>query len=234
MPERIVSPHDAAAQPLIERITQPLYDALTLPGTPTALPGSPVYWFVQPIGNAELNGVASKTPLHTNLETAGCLPNPRLFTIMGVSMTVSAFTSGDLAIASTDLFKPIDLLEDLKRIYYYSSYQLKVGGKEYINTPTINVPSNYGAEGCAIYDDSVAVEANLAMVLRDYFQSTGRHHAVVKKPITIAPMQTFRTHLYFDTGPDPFAIGGLNTPGYLSGTRRVWNFLHGELGREVQ
>lgn len=233
MPERIVSPHDAAVQPIIERITQPLYDALTLPGGATALPGSPVYWFTQPIGNAELNGSASKTPLHTNMETGGQLSNPRLFTIMGISITVSAFTSGDLAIGS-NTFIPIHLLEDLKRIYYYSAFNLRVGAKDYIDTPTINIPSNYGAEGASIYDDSVAVEVAAAAVLRDYFSSTGRHHAIVKKPITIAPQQTFRTSLYFDTGPDAFAVGGLNTPGNLSGTRRIWNFLHGEMGREVQ
>lgn len=233
MPERIVSPHDAAAQPLIERITQPLYDCLTLDGD-AVLPGSPMYWFTSPIGGAELNGNTSKTPLHTNMEVSGQLPNPRLFTIMGISVTVSAFTSGVVTIGANE-FMPINLLEDLKRIYYYSSYQLRVGNKEYVNTPMVNVPSNYGAEGCAIYDDSVVADAAANyLMLRDYFQSTGRHHAVVKKPITIAPQQTFRTSIFFDTGPDAFAVGGLNTPGQLSGDRRAWNLLHGELGREVQ
>jgi hypothetical protein len=230
------SPIDPAVRPLVERITNPLYDSIYLD---ESLPQSEVYFFVNPLGQAEAGGAgvaaANKNFLNTNMVAAGYLPAPRLFSIMGVSLTMSPFSSQNLLITSTRTFLPQNVLEDLRKIVHYSVFNLRVGNKDYLDVPTTQVPSNYGAAGGCVLDDSVVADgANSYAVMRQWWTTTGRHHTILPKPITIAPQQNFRCHLFWDTGGQAIALGGLNIPGDLASERRVWCVLHGEEAREVQ
>jgi len=235
MVERIASPVDPAARPLLERVTNPLYDSVYLD---EVLPTNELYWFVAPLGQAEAGGAGaaanSKTFLQTNMVASGYLPAPRLFAIMGLSITMSPFTAANLLITSTNLFYPHVVLEDLKRIVHYSVFNLKVGNKDYVDVPTTQIPSNYGAAGGSVYDDSVVADGAASYVqMRQWWTTTGRHHTILPKALTIAPQQNFRAHIFWDTAGDAWALGGLNVPGNLAHERRLWCVLHGEEGREV-
>lgn len=243
--QREVSPVDPMARPFIEKFIQKIYDSVNIAQN---IPTTEIHFFRTAIGEQEGGGagVTSKSELHTNLDTPGQFSNPRLFDMHGIGITMSPFHSGDLGIVSQagppvveDLFTFSPVLEDLKRIFNYSTIRFRIGEKDYVACPTSQLPGSYGAGGVAIWDDSVVNDApGVAMVQipAQWFSMQGHPYSMQKLPLQIPPQQAFHASMLFDSANDPITFGGLNAPGPLAaaGGRRTWMVVEGEMSREVQ
>jgi hypothetical protein len=193
----------------VEPIQNPLYSQQQISTTPQ----SQVLFFQSTQGGPAPGG----NSVFTNLEVAGQLPNPKIFVVRGyrlhIEQNVPVLGTGATA---------ADVFRDLLRIIESYWYRFFIGVKEYLRVPAFYLTSGLGAWL------SVAGATGTAGT-NDYFataQIGQPHHdnyfKIPRRPIVIPPQQNFQGEL--NLGP---ALASITT------ARRVWNFLEGDLGREV-
>jgi len=211
MPARVPSPYKPARPALVEPIQQPLNSSVVLPA---AAPPSQALFFQTTQGSPGFN------PVYTNMETQGQLSNPKIFVIRGFRLHVaqSLIVNGTSQQITTDL-APKFTLETIAESYWYRMF---IGVKEYLRTPMFYVSSGLGVwasmagAGGATPNTFGAVSALGAPHHSNYYKIT-------RRPIVIPPQQNFQGEL--NLGP---ALASFAAP-----DARVWNFLEGDLGREV-
>jgi hypothetical protein len=207
MPPRVPSPFKPARPALVEPIQQPLYASQEISTTPQ----SQVLFFQSTSGSAGSNSV------FTNMEIAGQLPNPKIFVVRGFRLHVQQNVAV-LGAAANSANAFVDLLR-IAESYWYRFF---VGVKEYLKVPAFYLASGLGAWL------SVAGATGTAGT-NDYFHTSQlgqplheNYYKINRRPIVIPPQQNFQGEL--NLGPALASI---------SAARRVWNFLEGDLGREV-
>jgi hypothetical protein len=208
MPPRIESPFRPARPALIEPIVQPLYSSVIILA---AAPAAQLQFFQVPQGAVGFN------PVLTNMELAGTLANPKIFVIRGMRLHIAQNVA--VVDAAATMVNFVALLQIIESYWY----RLQVGTKEYLRAPAFYLASGLGAwlqnaaEGATaaantFYTGTIGVPQH-----ENYFK-------VSRRPIVIPPQQSFVAEL--NLGPALAALtGGID--------RRVWNFLEGDLGREV-
>lgn len=204
MPPRIPSPFKPGRPALVEPIQQPLYSTVVITG---ATPEAQLLFF------QATQGAAGQNPVFTNLETAGQLPNPKIFVVRGFRLHAAQ----NVAIVGVDT-APTDDLADIIESYWYRFF---IGVKEYLRVPVFYLNSGLGlwfsaaAAGAEAGNEIASVSEIGAPSHESYFK-------IHRRPITIPPQQNFQAEL--NLGP---ALASINAD------RRIWNFLEGDLGREV-
>lgn len=208
MPPRIESPFRPARPALIEPIVQSLYSSVLIIA---AAPAAQLQFF------QTTQGAVGQNPVFNNAELAGTLANPKIFVIRGMRLHVAQ------NVAVTDAGNTMVNFVALLQIIESYWYRLQVGTKEYLRVPAFYLASGLGAwlqnaaqgaaaGGVTFYTGTIGVPSHDA-----YFK-------VNRRPIVIPPQQSFVAEL--NLGPALAALtGGVD--------RRVWNFLEGDLGREV-
>lgn len=208
MPPRVESPYRPARPALIEPIVQPLYSSVLIIA---AAPAAQLQFF------QTTQGAVGQNPVFNNAELAGTLANPKIFVIRGMRLHVAQ------NVAVTDAGNTMVNFVALLQIIESYWYRLQVGTKEYLRVPAFYLASGLGAwlessaqgaaaGGVTFYTATIGVPSH------DSYFKVGR------RPIVIPPQQSFSAEL--NLGPALAALtGGVD--------RRVWNFLEGDLGREV-
>lgn len=202
MPTRIQSPFAPGRRALVEPIVNPLYSSVEIAATPEA----------QKTFFQDTQGSAGNSPVYTNMEVAGILPNPKIFVIRGVRLHAS-----QNVVLHAGNTNPTD---DLKQIIESYWFLLKVGEKDYMKVPMFYLSSGLGLWAAVAEANTAAdftVLAALGLPSHENYHKIGRHS------ITIPPQQSFRAEL--NKGP---------TLASINAARRIWCFLEGSLAREVQ
>ncbi len=204
MPPRIPSPFKPGRTALVEPIQQPLYSSVEVGTTPAA-----DYTFFQ-----NPRGATGQNLVYTNLETAGNLSSPKIFVIRGLRLHFAQ----NVAIEAENV-QPTDDLVDIIESY---TYILHIGTKDYLE-----VPAFYCSSGLGLWFSAAAAGAEAANQVWSVSGMGVPHHEnyvkMRRRPIVIPPQQAFNAQI--KKGP---ALASINA------ARRVWNFLEGDLGREVQ
>ncbi len=206
MPPRVPSPFKPGRPALIEPIQQPLYSSNVIVA---ATPQATVPFFPVPAASAT-------DPTRANIDIAR-LANPKIYVVRGYRLHVTqnvALVGGDVV--------PVDGLIDIAEAYWFRFF---VGVKEYLRAPVFWMSSGLGiwysaagAGGEAI--NEFAAVASLGAPHRE------NYYKISRRPIVIPPQQEFQSDLNL-------SLNGITTP-IPGGDRRVWVFLEGDLGREVQ
>jgi hypothetical protein len=205
MPPRIPSPFKPGRPALVEPIQQPLYSSVVITA---AAPQAQLLFF------QATQGAAGQNPTFTNMETAGQLPNPKIFVVEGYRLHVQQ----NVAVVDGTLANFVGLLQIIESYWY----RFFIGVKEYLRVPSHYLNSGLGAwlsaaAAGAEAADEVFYTAQIGVpVHNNYFK-------IAKRPITIPPQQNFQAEL--NLGPALAVLTGVD--------RRVWNYLEGSLGREV-
>lgn len=207
MPPRIESPFRPARPALVEPVVQPLYSSVLITA---AAPQSQLLFF------QATQGGAGQNPVFTNMETAGQLSNPKIFVVRGYRLHAAQ----NVAVTDASPMNQFVALAQIAESYWYRFF---VGTKEYLR-----VPAFYLNSGLGLWLQNAAAGAEAAAEVW-YTQQFGvpaheSYMKIVRRPIVIPPQQNFQGEL--NLGPALAALtGGVD--------RRIWNFLEGELGREV-
>ena len=156
------------------------------------------------------DGTNAANPLYSNVPQNGQLANPKFFRVGGVRLVPDA-----AIIVSGNLDTYVNTVEDYTRILYQGYYTFTIGQlKPYLTVPNFFLPAGVGLYG-----------SNSAATAYGYTLSSGNpifsNFFRLRYWINIPPMQTFGATCTFPTALT------INT------TRRLWNFLDGEFGREV-
>jgi len=193
----------------IEAIRQPLYDYQTY----AAAGQTSLTFFAVP------NGQSSKTLSDTNMETAGSLPNPKRFLVLGISVQMFPGTVLPSAAAATN---GIDsFVNDVWEVFSATSYlELFIGSKSYIQAPVNAFPSTTRLQGFAGMSDSTTAGAT-------GFQRTSYAAAAgvpfqMQPPIMLEPTQNFKVTINY-----PTAVA-------ITNDARIGVHLHGVLYRNSQ
>jgi len=203
--KRRTSPFDPAKKAYLEPIEQPLYSSNSLTA---ATPEQRLAFFPVPAA-AQGNKVLAN--INDNK-----LANPKLFVVRGWRLHIAQAVT--LLATNTD---QVGGLLTILESYYFRFY---VGTKDYLNLPMFAVPSGMGAH---IFAAGAGAEAT------DEFVTSGlngqphieNHRKLRRNQITIPPQQEFEADLNLTSA-------GLAS--FTGANRRVWCFLEGTLGREVQ
>jgi len=199
----MTSPYDPARRALVEPIQQPIYSSNTLTA---AAPETRISFF--PIPAASLSN-----PVRTNLSD-NKLANPKIFVIRGVRLHIDQ-TATLVDATGVQTIGAVQIVEN----YWY---RLFIGVKEYLRVPGFWMSSGVGiylmATGAPTAATNVLYTQGLGVPSRENYFKLNR------KPIVIPPQQEFETD--FNLGPQGLAS-------FSGSNRRLWNFLEGELGREV-
>lgn len=206
MPPRVPSPFKPSRPALVEPIVQPLYSAVLILA---AAPAAQLQFFQVPQGAVGFN------PTLTNMELAGTLANPKVFVVRGFRLHIAQ--NVNLTDGAATQIETVSLLRIIESYWY----RFQIGTKEYLRVPTFYLNSGLG-----MWLQNAVGGANPF-----YTQQIGvPHHEsymkIARRPIVIPPQQSFVAEL--NLGP------ALATLGAGAADRRVWNFLEGDLAREVQ
>lgn len=193
----------------IEAIRQPLYDLQAYP----AAGATSLTFFAVP------NGQSSKTLSDTNMETAGSLPNPKRFLVLGISLQFfpgTVFPSAAGAAAGIDSF-----VNDVWEIFSATSYlELFIGSKSYIQAPIYLFPPTTRLSGFAGMSDASTAGANLFS--RTSYAAASGTPFQMNPPVMLEPTQNFKVTLNF-----PTAVA-------ITNAGRIGVNLHGVLYRNSQ
>lgn len=205
MPPRIQSPYKPARPALVEPICQPLYGRVVVEATPAAQ-----YFFFN-----VSQGAPGQNPVFTNLEVPSQLPNPKIFVVRGYRLHLQQRAAFGPAANVNFLAGSAELVES----YWYRFF---IGVKEYLRVPAFYLTSGLGlwvapaGAGGATTNEWLSP----AQVGVPHHEN---YYKIVRRPIVLPPQQNFQAEL--NRGPALSTLTG--------GDHAVWNFLEGDLGREV-
>lgn len=240
MPERIVSPHNPAARPLLEPIVQAMYDTEVLsPDT------QQIDFFQNPIGSLTTSGAAGtgvrKTLRFTNLETQGVLSHPRIHAVRGIRICLNEApqtTSSDARSSTRSWSHP--QLALLKWLQFRTYYLLSIGIKKYAEGPTFMFPGNVGigSRASAVCLGQRLNTGSLGVVSEGLAaHGWGLYYGLGRNSITIPPGQNFRAQIV--SGDSAGTLYNISSDAFPKGVnngihRLVTNYLDGFHGTEVQ
>lgn len=158
-------------------------------------------------------GTAAGAEVDTNLDTPNILPNPKIFVILGLRLH---YTQLGAASEVTNAFQMVDIL----KIAYSYWFLLFIGSKDYLRVPAFYLSSGLGYHG-AFQNTNTSIDQGTGGMGWPTFHS---YFKLDRHPITIPPQQNFRAEMN----------KGIDFPSNLSQTRKMWSFLEGDFGREVQ
>ena len=171
----------------------------------SATPQSQILFFQNP------QGAPGQNPVFTNMEGAGILSNPKIFVVRGYRLHVNQHVILNGSNAQDVTQKTA--LEAIIESYWY---KLFIGVKEYLRVPAFYLNSGLGV-WAALGGAGAAQVSQIGSPIHDSY------YKIMRRPIVIPPQQNFQGEL--NLGP---ALSSFPAP-----DRRVWNFLEGDLGREV-
>lgn len=209
MPPRVPSPYKPARPALVEPIQQPLYSRVLLTA---AAPEAQLFFFQVSQGSPGQN------PVFTNLEVQSQLPNPKIFVVRGYRLHVQQNVNPIGVGAGA-----VDTLRGLLQIIESYWYRFFIGVKEYLRVPAFYLNSGLGAWAAIAGATGTAGTNDYAQIAQIGQPHHENYFKIPRRPIVIPPQQNFSGEL--NRGPALAAI--------LGGDRAVWNFLEGDLGREV-
>lgn len=203
--KRRESPFDPARRAYVEPIEQPIYSSDTL----TAAAPQQRLVFFPVVAGSQGNKVLSN--LNGNQ-----LANPKIFVVRGWRLHVQQNVPV-VAGTTADLGGLLTIMES----YWYRFF---VGTKEYLGVPMFAVP-----DGLGVWSSMAAAGAEAANELLS-LGSLGapqieNYRKLRRNQITIPPQQEFEADLN---------LTNAGLANFTGANRRVWNFLEGTLGREVQ
>lgn len=205
MAPRMESPFKPARPALVEPIFQPLYSSALLTA---ATPEAKLFFWPVP-------AASQSDEVRTNT-TDNKLANPKLFVVQGFRLHVNQ----DIALPETTG----DFAEAIAELIHQYLYRFFVGTKDYFVVPMHRVGDGMGlwlggmGAGAEATDEFIYAAASGVPHLEN-------HTKLRKYAITIPPQQEFKASI--ERSP--------NESGAISGANvRIWNYLEGVLGREVQ
>jgi len=142
--------------------------------------------------------------IFSGITGGGQLSAPRMFVIYGCRLVW------------TENVADAALLPDLKTLLYSSWFRLRVGVKNYIEVPSHYLPSGVGIAGFA----ATTVAATSFQTATSGVPAFFSRFSIEKRRIAIPPQQSF--------------FGELNVVTAAANARRLWVYLDGEFGQEVQ
>ncbi len=157
------------------------------------------------------DGTNGSNLLLTNVPQNGQLANPKFFRVGGIRLVPD-----NANIVSGNIDSYITTTEDWTRIFYGMYYTLTIGQlKPYLQVPAFFLPAGVGLYSSNPGDTTHVgyTFSNGNPIFSNFFR--------LRYWINIPPMQSLGSSL---TGPSAIT---------LNATRRIWNFLDGEFGREV-
>jgi hypothetical protein len=193
----------------IEAIRQPLYDYQAY----AAAGQTSLTFFAVP------NGQSGKTLSDTNMETAGSLPNPKRFLVLGISLQ---FFPGTVLPGQAPAAANIDaFVNDVYEVFTSTSYlELFIGSKSYIQAPINAFPATTRLQGFGYAADATTLAAT-SFTRTGYAASAGNPFQM-SPPVMLEPTQNFKVTLNW---PSVVAI---------TNAGRVGVHLHGVLYRNSQ
>jgi len=213
MPPRGPSPFDPSRKALVEPIQQPLYSSQVLTA---AAPEVRISFFPVP-------AASQGNPVFANVND-NKLANPKIFAVRGFRIHVAQSSGVAVTVVDAGVLNNLLGLTQIAESYWYRFF---IGVKEYLRAPVFWMSSGVGIWATMAQEGATADPGRSA-----YTQTLGQPHRenyfkIHRRPIVIPPQQEFEADLNLSpAGLAAFAITG-------GTTRRVWNFLEGELGREV-
>lgn len=156
------------------------------------------------------DGTNANNLLYSNVPQSGQLANPKFFRVGGVRLVPDA-----AIIVSANLDTYAATVEDYTRILYQGYYTLTIGQlKPYLTVPNFFLPGGVGLFSSNPTGTATAYTISSGNpIFSNFFR--------LRYWINIPPMQTFGSQCVFPTALT------------LNATRRLWNMLDGEFGREV-
>lgn len=189
--------YDAAGN-YVERLRQPLYDSISITTTATEFK-----FFSTP------RGQSSKTTWHTNLDTAGSLPNPKTHVVDGIRVVPTQLITSSM-------------LADYRQLLWNQTwFELTIGGlKPYLQVPLWYLPAGFGLPGFSDSGGLTSVTAyaqvsNGAPIMGNFF-------GIRSHPILLPSQQTFSATIHADS-----ALSS------MSQAIRTWVVFEGLSGRET-
>jgi hypothetical protein len=143
--------------------------------------------------------------IYSGITGGGQLSAPRMFVIYGIRLVWSESVTPDTAV-----------LSDLKTLLYASWFRLRVGVKNYIEVPSHYLPAGVGIAGFA----ATTVAGTSFQTATSGVPAFFSRMSIEKRRIAIPPQQSF--------------FGELNVTTAAVNARRLWVYLDGEFGQEVQ
>jgi hypothetical protein len=199
----MASPFNVEDRPLIEVRSQPLYDCDVLSTRTTFID-----FFQIPRGHATVAGTVAvganvmKTLRHTNMTQGGFLPNPKLFKVEGIRLSLSEAPQDKTSTPSTVLnVLQADhvqiMLEEWLR--YNMWFEFRVGSqKPYAVGPGFFFPANRGiGMNVAAVSLGQRVEGNGLGITSEAItlHGAGLYWSLGRNTVTIGPNQSFRARL---------------------------------------
>ena len=231
---RFAEPVERFLRAKIEPVHQPLYS--TLAHAAAAIVAETT-WFQYAVGQAPSGaGWAAGTVssnIHTNMQIASQLPQPRLHLIEGVRLYVPnvLVNFGEIAQETDDdgaATAQLAFLNDLRRLVWGTQFHFFIGSKPYFDMPTFLLPANAGLHGLG----STAIANGTAEVgggpiqwrAISHYGQKGKPFRMNTYPILLYPMQPFFAAMRRQQAAGPV----------LAAVRMVTCSLDGLNGREVQ
>jgi hypothetical protein len=155
-------------------------------------------------------GAPGQNPVNTNMEVASQLPNPKIFVVRGYRLHVAQNINPCSSVCPA-------LLDDFLALIESYWYRFFIGVKEYLRAPAFYMSSGLGAW--------MSIGSGAPFVTQIHQLGQPHHdnyYKIPRRPIVIPPQQNFQGE--FNKGPALVS---------LSADRAIWNFLEGDLGREV-
>lgn len=228
IPRRMAMPADLAGRPLQEMIHEPLHSAIAL--NAAALPAQ-VNAFNYAIGQTVSGagpGAIPATVFHTNMDTPGLLPKPRIASVYGlrVVMNALAFAGGNPDLSDPSQINGVpndDFFDDLRTFTYSVTLRLQVGPKNYLIAPLFLIPGNVGFGGVASFTIADGTAAATHSISHYGGHTAGKYLGLPTYPVLLADQQSFLVEFtaLWPTNPT------------MNDARYVWTFLDCIQGREV-
>lgn len=169
MPKRNVSPFEFG-KPVIEAISQPLYDQITIDDAALA---TPYQFFTAPAGK-------NSRQILPDIIQGGQLSHPKIHVVWSFRLVFSEEGSQDTA-------NYIDWeLADVRNILWNSWYRFHVGVKDYLTVPTFAIPAGMGMTG---FLDGFSTPVGWVQNNNNGF--FGCQRSINNRRITIPPQQNF-------------------------------------------
>ena len=231
-PRRLTAPASLSggSRPLLEQVHQPLYSAVALDNA--VLPAELNFFTYakgQAVPGAGNASGGTSTLYHTNLESPGALPQPKVFTVSGIRlfMPVIAFSAAQTPALSDAAFGAAaanaNLLLDLQAIVTAGVLRMFVGPKDYANHPAFFFPSNTGFAGLSAQSQDNGTAATTGELDQTLPHVVGAYWGMPVYPVVIASQQTFGAQISFTWATNPTMVND----------RILFCFLDGVLSREV-
>lgn len=251
MARRSISPWDPTKRARLVYLDQPLYQSGVF--NDEALTGNQLLLFKTQRNQAEpfVGGTAgapairqtAMSYLHTNMESAGVLANPRLYVCTGFGIVfrqvvgaadnvnpVGTPPADQFVQQDADAIITSDVLVSIRRLLFGqttagvnggSHFAFKISGKPYLEMPLYQLPIPYGLGGAANYQQIglIAPGATGASVYAPILR--GRIYSIDDLQILIPSQQEFWVEINLDT-----------TLPTLVAELRLWSIILGVLGRE--